>query len=76
MGIIFLALGAGVYPWRAWGHRLCLVVSSMLGWGCIGYVALEGFDWKPIVALAVVISFLVWLRLPVVRYRLSMGLPQ
>lgn len=76
MGIIFLAIGAGVYPWRAGGHKLCLVVSSMLGLGSIGYLAFEGFAWKPIVALAVVISVLVWLRLPVVRYRLSMGASQ
>lgn len=76
MGTIFLAIGAGVYQWRAWGHKLCLVVSSMLGLGCIGYLAFEGFDWKPIVALAVIVSVIVWLRLPVVRYRLRAGSSQ
>lgn len=73
MGAIFLAIGAGVYQWRAWAHKLCLVVSFMLGLGCIGYLAFEGFDWKPVVALAVVISVIVWLHLPVVRYRLRVG---
>lgn len=76
MGIVFLAIGAGVYQWREWGHKLCLVVSSMLGLGCIGYLAFEGLDWKPIVALAAIISVIVWLRLPVVRYRLRMGSSQ
>jgi len=68
-GGVFLAMSLGIYKWRAWGHKLCLVVCIVLAAGCVA-MFFEGIDWKPIVALAVLISVVVWLRLPTVRYRL------
>jgi hypothetical protein len=71
MGAISLTIGVGISQRRFWGHVLCLIVSVLLGLGCIGYLALDGLDWKPIVSLIVISSVIIWLRLPVVRYGLK-----
>jgi hypothetical protein len=76
MAAVFLGTGLGIYRRRAWGHTLCLIVSVILGLGCVGYLVIEGLSWKPLVAFAVVASVIVWLRLPVVRYRLKEGSAQ
>jgi hypothetical protein len=73
MAAVFPGTGVGIYCRRAWGHTLCLIVSVLLGLGSVGYLATDGLNWKPLVRLAVVASVIVWLGLPVVRYRLKEG---
>jgi hypothetical protein len=76
MAAVFLGTGVGIYCRRAWGHTLCLIVSVLLGLGGVGYLVTDGLNWKLLVGLAVVASVIVWLRFPVVRYRLKEGSAQ
>jgi hypothetical protein len=76
MAVLFLILGVGVYQWRAWAHKLCLIVSLLFAVGCVAYIAEEGFNWKPLLTLPLLALVSVWLRLPVVRSRVRSGAAQ